>query len=722
MKRVLSLGVAIVALAVFTSDGRAQGQSLERRAPRVTRADRGAFLSLPSNGSSRSILVRFLRSQGRDEATAESLVLVADGAGGRGIRHARFEQRVAGLPVFGAYAKIALNDRGELVSVIENLAPVRGAVRAAQTTAAQAIRAAVRNLYPTVADAATGFFHRSPRATRVAAPNADGSLAEGFLVETWTEASNQLHYTLVNGSGAVADVESRTNSDSYNVFRVYPSAQTPQQIVQGPAPGISAPSRDGWLFAGGQNTLDIAGNNVRAYLDAVSDDLPDGAGASVVDGNFLTAADLTQQPSTDHNRAVAVQNLFFLNNVLHDELYRHGFNELAGNFQETNFTGQGLGSDSVNAEAQDGGGIDNANFATPNDGSNPRMQMYLWSGLGTHNVIAGGKSYLAQGATWGATLDKTGLTRALALVNDAAGVNVNDACEKLPRGSLTNAIALADRGNCDFTVKATNVQNAGAAAIIVANNVDGPVVTMGGSAGRVSIAGVMVSKSDGAALKALGGATATVKLADTPPLSFDGDVDSDIVYHEYGHGLTWRMIGGMSGPLAGAIGEGMSDVLAVILNDNDIVGEYSTGDFTTGIRRQAYNAYNGSYANVTGGEIHDDGEVYGAIGWRLWKNFEAQGVAKDTVLDYIVAGMNFTPATPDFEAMRDGILAAVRAAQGTSVASPSTNECLVWDAFADYGVGVLADGVAKGKRVTVTADFSVPAACPSRPAPSRTNP
>ena len=26
--------------------------------------------------------------------------------------------------------------------------------------------------------------------------------------------------------------------------------------------------------------------------------------------------------------------------------------------------------------------------------------------------------------------------------------------------------------------------------------------------------------------------------------------------HEYGHGLTWRMIGGMSGPLAGALGEG----------------------------------------------------------------------------------------------------------------------------------------------------------------------
>ena len=49
----------------------------------------------------------------------------------------------------------------------------------------------------------------------------------------------------------------------------------------------------------------------------------------------------------------------------------------------------------------------------------------------------------------------------------------------------------------------------------------------------------------------------------------DGDLDSDIVWHEYGHGLTWRMIGKMSGPLAGAIGEGMGDVLAVIANEDD---------------------------------------------------------------------------------------------------------------------------------------------------------
>ena len=60
----------------------------------------------------------------------------------------------------------------------------------------------------------------------------------------------------------------------------------------------------------------------------------------------------------------AVTNLFYLNNVLHDKLRRHGFTEAAGNFQANNFGPGGVGNDPVNAEAQDGGGTNNANFAT----------------------------------------------------------------------------------------------------------------------------------------------------------------------------------------------------------------------------------------------------------------------------------------------------------------------------------------------------------------------
>ncbi len=57
--------------------------------------------------------------------------------------------------------------------------------------------------------------------------------------------------------------------------------------------------------------------------------------------------------------------------------------------------------------------------------------------------------------------------------------------------------------------------------------------------------------------------------------------------------------------------------------------------------------------------MHFDGEIYAAIGWRLRENFlAARTLTTDTLLTYLVDGMNYTPATPFFEDMRDGILAA----------------------------------------------------------------
>ena len=195
----------------------------------------------------------------------------------------------------------------------------------------------------------------------------------------------------------------------------------------------------------------------------------------------------------------------------------------------------------------------------------------------------------------------------------------------------------------------------------------------------------------------------TIRLTDPPPLHRDGDLDSDVVYHEYGHGLTWRMIGRMSGPMSGAIGEGMSDVLAVILNDNDRIAEYAFSD-PVGLRTAPYTNYPRTYGDVAGTEVHFDGEVYGAIGWLLYQTYLANGLTKSDVLDDIVGGMNFTPAGPTFEDMRDGILSFVDAT------NPS-RECFVWDAFAHYGVGVGAVGKALGNKVVVTESFALPAPC-----------
>lgn len=86
----------------------------------------------------------------------------------------------------------------------------------------------------------------------------------------------------------------------------------------------------------------------------------------------------TSPAMIDFQRA-AVTNLFYITNRYHDEMYRLGFTEQAGNFQHDNFSRGGVGNDRVSAEAQDCSGTNNANFGTPVDGDRGRMQMYLWS-------------------------------------------------------------------------------------------------------------------------------------------------------------------------------------------------------------------------------------------------------------------------------------------------------------------------------------------------------
>ena len=63
--------------------------------------------------------------------------------------------------------------------------------------------------------------------------------------------------------------------------------------------------------------------------------------------------------------------------LTHKDVY--GFDEKAGSFQEYNFKRGGNEGDAVIANAQDGSGYNNANFATPPDGQKPRMRMYVWN-------------------------------------------------------------------------------------------------------------------------------------------------------------------------------------------------------------------------------------------------------------------------------------------------------------------------------------------------------
>jgi extracellular elastinolytic metalloproteinase len=646
--------------------------------------------------------------------TSADLRVVAEFAGD-GVSHVQFEQHLNGLRVHGAYAKAALTDRGELIQVIAKVAPV---VVAAKPGVGErdALGAALRGLGFSVATpgqvsaegnstrfARGALFHRDPSVERVAYVDGAGAVRQGFLVETWVARNNQLDETLVAGNGDVVSTERRSANDSYRVF-VEDPGKGGQVVVNGPAAGSTTESPSGWLGAGAQRSIDISGNNVRAYIDAVADNQPDAGGTAVGDGSFLATADLTQSPGTAANMDVATQNLFYLNNVVHDRLYAHGFNEAVGNFQADNFGRGGKGGDAVNAEAQDGSGLDNANFATPRDGSAPRMQMFLWSGSSpSAEVTAGGSSFGAFASSFGPGTTPAGAGGALAVADDGVGTG-SDGCEAIAAGSLAGKVAVVDRGTCNFAVKVKNAQLAGAVAVVIANNQGGDSGAFGpgGDDATITVPSAMVTQNAGAALKALAGQASNLHTHPAPPLRVDGDLDSDIVYHEYGHGLSWRMIGNMSGPLSGALGEGASDVLAFLINGDPVIGEYSF-DSAAGIRRFSYEGYPLTLKDVNGAEVHNDGEIYAAAMWKVLTNYLAAGLTADDVLHDFVQGMNFTPAGPAFQEMRDGMLQAT--------AGDGGRQCSIWRGFAAQGIGVGAKTVKKGSKIVVTESFALPAEC-----------
>jgi alpha-D-ribose 1-methylphosphonate 5-triphosphate synthase subunit PhnG len=709
LKEHLSALFAVSAALSVVSAGAAE---LDRSAARVTQATAGKPLAAASKASPEAVVAGYLRGQGRAPDVVASLKVTGRSTGANGVKHVQMTQVVDGLKVHGAYVKSATNSRGELVQVIDRSVAV-STPAPSRIDALQALKAAMAKVHP----AETGlvlrragmqgnttrfnggaFFHGTPTVTAVVLPLADGALARGWLVETWTARTNQLHHTIVDGNGRVLDVETRTASDTYNIF-VEDPLKDAQTIVSGPGNGnVQSPA--GWLGAGAQSTFQISGNNVNTYLDTVVNNHPDKGGTPVTSGDFVAAADLAAAPTTDGNKAVSVQNLFYLNNLIHDTLYRHGFTEVAGNFQVNNFGKGGRAGDAVQAEAQDGSGTDNANFATPPDGRSPRMQMFLWTGAGeTHEVVVNSPisaRYNAVPAAFGAQLTKTGITGNVVVAEPANG------CAPIT-SAVAGRIAVIDRGGCEFGLKAINAQKAKAVGVIVANNSpDAPVVMGPGADGsKVKIPAVMISQNDGAALKAIASPNVTMRELAVLPIQIDSSLDSDVVYHEYGHGLSWRMIGGMSGPLAGAIGEGNSDGIAMLVNGDDVMGEYS-GSFPGGIRRAPYAGYPLTYKNVTGGEVHNDGEIYAAVIWRLIELFDNR---RAELFRYVVDGMNFTPSTPAYEDLRDGILASV--ANG-----PTPTDCnLVWQAFAQFGIGVGANGTVAAGAVQITESFDVPANC-----------
>lgn len=253
-------------------------------------------------------------------------------------------------------------------------------------------------------------------------------------------------------------------------------------------------------------------------------------------------------------------------------------------------------------------------------------------------------------------------------------------------------------------------------------------------------------------------------LFDGPTPDRDGDLDAEVMLHEYTHGLSNRRVGGGVGidwqtyPQADGLGEGWSDfyALSLLSEENDNVhAKYANGGYATylangalcnnfnqnyyyGIRRYPYttdrgeidihnnnpltfkdidqqqadphNGVNrspivGCFISSAANEVHNIGEVWCVALWEGRANIITRygwQVGNDLILRIVTDGMNLSPANPNFIQARDAIL------QADMVDTGGANLNELWAAFAHRGMGYGATAPASSTTVGVVETFVPP--------------
>lgn len=177
----------------------------------------------------------------------------------------------------------------------------------------------------------------------------------------------------------------------------------------------------------------------------------------------------------------------------------------------------------------------------------------------------------------------------------------------------------------------------------------------------------------------------------------DGSFDMSVIQHEYTHGLSTRYVAGgsaLGSQQAGSMGEGWSDWYALNhgfktgLLTQPIVGDYVTGNPTRGIRNWNYDQNPTTFGDIgydlTGPEVHADGEIWTATLWDLRKALVARYGATqgaEVAARLVTDGMPLTAPDPSFLDARDGILSA------DLDRYHGDNTDLIWSVFAKRGAG-----------------------------------
>lgn len=702
---------------------------------------------------------------------------------GRGPIIATFAQEVDGVEVFRDEIKVLMSRDLELVAVSGYLAPAGlGSANSGRTfrlDAATSIEAALEDLGAGAGRSSNplgpapggyevfgveGGAFRPVRVKRVLFHLPD-ALEPGYYLELMSD-SQAYSYVVSARDGRILFRHDLTANDAYT-YRVWADGTAPHAPFDGPqgtaptphptgVPDFFVPSfvpsqlvtlqngpistNDPWLPLGATETV---GNNVDAYVDRNTPDGLNGGDfrASVTSpGIFDRQYDLSQIPLAGTGQQMAsITQLFYTTNYLHDWFYDAGFDEASGNAQASNYGRGGIGGDRLLVEAQDYSGTNNANTATPADGASPRIQMFIYKHPLRSTLTVTAPSVIA--GEYPAVVSRVGpisveLSGDLVLVDDGSGVTT-DGCQPIVN-SVAGKIALMDLPqSCGILAALINAQNAGAIAVIVANNDDSPPYDFG-SQQSVSIPAVSVSRATGNTFKAeLLSGPVTVTIESVEQVDRDGSLDNQIVAHEWGHQMSQRLIGnanGLTTQQSAGLNEGWSDFHSLLLTvrpedalapaNSDFSGAYSAAGYALmqsllptnesyfGIRRYPYStdlAKNPlTFRHIEAGvplpagppiafgedgagnaEVHNTGEVWCNMLWECYAALlrDSGRIAFDEACrrmrEYLVASQKMTPNNPTMTEARDALLAV-------SDAADVVDFQLFCQAFARRGLGSAA--------------------------------
>lgn len=194
--------------------------------------------------------------------------------------------------------------------------------------------------------------------------------------------------------------------------------------------------------------------------------------------------------------------------------------------------------------------------------------------------------------------------------------------------------------------------------------------------------------------------------------------DSDVVFHEFTHGVSNRLVGAqlnaqaLQQPQSRAMGEGWSDYFALTIQNFFLNSEKTvTGDWVAnnpnGIRLAPYDDnYPGSFGQIgkpgdyDGSDEHAVGEIWCAALMKM--NRDINQVLGDKSRGYllswqlVVDGFKLTQANPSFLDARDAILRALDGQQQAGAITTAEFKSVrksLWTAFSRFGMGPKASCV-----------------------------